>query len=248
MPDAPDADCLPLPWDSEFWGFPVARVSGTRLTAPAAARCLAWCRDHGVRCLYFAADGADPATLRAAGDTGFHFVDMRVDMERAVPGHQDISPNAPDIRPAHIDDLAAACELARNSHEDTRFFKDTRFEPAQARELYAKWIAADATHGVVLVDAHGDSPATIRGYVTCRIETPDVGRIGLLAVHPASRRTGAGRRLIGSALHWCATQGATTIRVATQASNIPALSLYQHAGFRIRQTRVWFHRWFEDGH
>jgi ribosomal protein S18 acetylase RimI-like enzyme len=39
-------------------------------------------------------------------------------------------------------------------------------------------------------------------------------------------------------------QGAKKIRVATQGANVAALKLYEKAGFRVCDVKIWFHKWF----
>ena len=38
--------------------------------------------------------------------------------------------------------------------------------------------------------------------------------------------------------------GAKKIRVVTQGTNVAALKLYEKAGFRVCDVKIWFHRWF----
>jgi hypothetical protein len=59
-----------LPWDSEFFGFPIGRVSqpdGPDSLAESVARADA----EGIRCLYYLVDADDVAALHAAIRHGF---------------------------------------------------------------------------------------------------------------------------------------------------------------------------------
>ncbi len=235
--------CTPLAWDSAFWGFPVARLNDSRLTHESLRRALAWAAQQKTRCLYFAADGSDGETLRLATEGGFRFVNVRMDMEKHLSGNIVCESTAPGIRISRTTDLAVLQDIARYSHEDTRFFKDGSFDRARAAELYAKWIERDAREHVILVFTMPDNAKSVVGYVTCQLEAPGKGRIGLIAVAREAREKGLGCELVKAALGWFGDKSIATVCVATQACNVPALRLYESAGFKARETRVWFHWW-----
>lgn len=238
--------CMELPWDSAFWGYPVARLNATTLTPGRLAQVLAWCRGRSVRCLYFAACGTCPATLELAATGGFRFVDVRIELHRPVVretdgGHRD--PVA--VRAAMADDREALCRLARLAHRDTRFFKDSSFERSRAEDLYAAWISRDLESNSVMVWEDGAEPRGPWGYIACQPEADtDAGRIGLIAVDPARRGGGIGRSMLAAAIGHFARTGVSRVTVATQATNVAALRLYERAGFRATNALVWFHRWF----
>ena len=50
--------------------------------------------------------------------------------------------------------------------------------------------------------------------------------------------------LLNAAMSAAAKLGAKKIRVATQGTNVAALKLYEKAGFRVCDVKIWFHRWF----
>jgi hypothetical protein len=55
-----------LAWDTDFWGFGVARLDIDFLRSDIVQSVLNWCKNENIRCLYFAANGSDPQTLLPA--------------------------------------------------------------------------------------------------------------------------------------------------------------------------------------
>ena len=243
--DDPVSDrCEMLPWDSEFWGIPVARLRGAELTAEESDRVLVWCRDRDVRCLYFAANGSSGRTLEVAAQAGFAFVDVRLDLDMEVrsspPAAVDVACTRADPRETHL-----LVEMARTAYDDTRFLKDSRFDRGRAAELYARWIAQDVRERSVLVARERATGSPPLGFISCQLEGPREGRIGLVGVTAAARGRGVGRALVNAALRFFSDHSVGHVRVATQGTNVAAVRLYESTGFRIRETRIWFHRWFD---
>jgi dTDP-4-amino-4,6-dideoxy-D-galactose acyltransferase len=232
-----------LDWDSDFWGFPVGKLEGSLLREGEVENILAWCNENEIRCLYFAADGSDAETLQRTHGAGFQFVDVRVDLELAGSHLPVKCGTDPEVRRVVREEVQAIQKIARKAHHDTRFFKDLNFDRSKCEELYARWIHRDFELGNVLgCFPHKRQDAS--GYITLAMESPGCARIGLIAVEKTLRGQGAGRQLLDAALRTAVEMGAASIRVATQGTNVPALKLYEKVGFRVRDVKIWFHKWF----
>ena len=234
---------LNLDWDSDFWGFPVGKLEGSLLRESEAENVWDWCLTNEIRCLYFSADGSDAETLQRAYKAGFQFVDVRVDLEydAAIVIESSLSENSL-VRSVTDADLKSLKAIARSAHQDTRFFKDLNFDRAKCAILYEKWIERDFEFGQVL-GFFPDNGDVAGGYVTLAKEG-ESARIGLIAVAESLRGRGGGRILLDAAMSAAAQLGAKKIRVATQGTNVAALKLYEKAGFRVCDVKIWFHRWF----
>jgi dTDP-4-amino-4,6-dideoxy-D-galactose acyltransferase len=206
---------------------------------------LDWCNERKIRCLYFAADGTDAETLRQAHLAGFQFVDVRVDLEMdgdLLPAKSGMDS---EIRRVVREEVEHIQQIARKAHHDTRFFKDLNFDRLKCENLYARWVQRDFESGNVL----GYFPKNREdagGYVTLAMESPGCPRIGLIALEEALRGQGLGSQLLDAALRTAVEMHAESIRVATQGTNVPALKLYEKAGFRVRDVKIWFHKWFSN--
>lgn len=238
--------CTLLAWDSEHWGFPVARFNESKLTEDSARKAIRWCEEHRVRCLYFAADGTCSETLKVACDNGFRFVDVRVDMESSSLQSSSRAADGARFREAGPEDLPTIEQLARTAHGDTRFFKDANFDRTKAAELYALWIRRDFRENKVFAAVSPGDPEKVVGYASADASNLATGRIGLVAVSPEARGGGLGKLLVKCASAWCRSRGATTVKVATQGTNVAALRLYETCGFKVADVKVWFHRWFDQ--
>jgi dTDP-4-amino-4,6-dideoxy-D-galactose acyltransferase len=231
--------CERLDWDSEFFGRPVGRVCGLRLTVERLAAVDAWADRERVDCLYFLCDPTCPESSRLAEAGGFRLTDVRLTL-RMTEGPPPAGPH-PAVRPAGPADAAGLAAIARAAHTDSRFFYDGHFPEAACRALYVTWLrrSLDGWAAAVLVaDAAG--PA---GYITCHRDDRGGGSIGLLGVAAAAQGQGLGRQLVAAARDWFADRGAAPVTVVTQGRNVAAQRLYQRAGFVTAEVGLWFHRW-----
>lgn len=229
-----------LDWDSEFFGFRIARATAAP-SAEALARTLQECARQEVRCLYFLADAGDFGTIRLLEDHGFRFADLRATLIRQAPGLSEI----PGVRRARPEDLPALRAIARVSHRNSRFYVDSNFPRDRCDALYDTWITKSVVEGfadAVFVSATTSGEAS--GYITCSMIRPDRGQIGLLAVAPEQRGTGAGRKLIERALSWAREQGAASVITVTQGGSISAVRAYERCGFVADSMQLWYHRWW----
>lgn len=122
------------------------------------------------------------------------------------------------IEPMQLEDLPAVLEIERASHVDP--WKESFF----AEEL-------SRPHAVNLVARLRGDRRRIVGYI-CMWLVADEVQIFNLAVDPAVRRRGVGRRLLLTALQKACTQNARIAFLEVRRSNLAAQKLYEAIGFR----------------
>jgi dTDP-4-amino-4,6-dideoxy-D-galactose acyltransferase len=232
--------CRFLGWDSEFFGRRIARVDSARLTPEEVERVRRWARAEAIECLYYLADAADTESIRVAEDAGFRITDTRVTRERSLDREGGELPEGVELfREEDVPELRA---IAGTSHGASRFYHDRHFPRERCDALYETWIANACTGDAdcVLVVR---SEARAVGYLTCVIESPTTGRIGLTAVAAAERGQRFGERLVRGSLRWLAGHGCERVLVASQARNLEAARLYERLGFQTIAAEHWYHLW-----
>lgn len=233
--------CQFLEWDSAFFGFPIARVTASRMSNGECRPVLDWCAAECIRCLYLLAAADDDATIRAAEDHGFHLTDIRVTLSWHI---RPVAENAAlvKVRRAREEDLPALAAIASSSHTDSRFYFDLGFPRERCDALYATWIT-NSFHGYAQAVLVAELDQRAAGYITCHWEGA-TGRIGLIAVADWARGRGSGQSLVRASQGLFHAEGLQEVTVVTQGRNLTSQRLYQRCGFQTRSVELWYHRWF----
>lgn len=237
-----------LPWDSDFFSFPIGRVILSKLDREKVTDLLKEARACGLRCLYFEADPNDSATVSVVEQHGFHLVDVRVVLEhpfddRPAPVPRYPIPSELVIDPPRDDEMPRLQDISAQIGRTSRFNFDKTFNSGQCERLYRLWIrnACQGFADVVLV-AHWYQNGEAVGLITCTLRS-NVGHILLAGVHFDHRQRGVGTGLVQAALDWAKTRGAHRMEVVTQARNVPAQRLYQQMGFFTKTMSLYYHKW-----
>ena len=244
MEDLTQEVCELLSWDTEFFGFRIARIQGDTLNTEKAAEVDLWCRQHEIKCLYFLARLDDSLTTQLAEKDGYHFVDVRMTFEWMKSGRAE-NRKTILLRNAQENDAPRLKNIARNSHLDTRFFFDNHFPVHLSKLLYETWIirSMEGYADLVLV-AVTDNNIPV-GYITCHLKgNPPIGQIGLIGVHADHIGHGFGESLVTGALNWFDSRGAQKVVVVTQGRDYVAQRLYQRIGFLTESVKLWYHKWY----
>jgi dTDP-4-amino-4,6-dideoxy-D-galactose acyltransferase len=241
------APCEILEWDTDFFGFRVARVHGDTLTQARVQQIDAWCRQTGVRCLYFLGRPDDVNTSRLAQDNDFQMVDIRMTFEhKNLDAAQAIKPHAVVVRPAHLGDVPPLKDIVRDSYHDTRFYFDDNFPRQLCASLYETWIQVSC-EGYADVVLAAELDGKVAGYISCHLdEASRSGNIGLIGVANQAQGRGLGQTLVLSALEWFLAQGMQKVLVVTQGRNLAAQRLYQRCGFLTQSVQLWYHKWYTE--
>ena len=240
--------CRFLEWDSAFFEHRIARLNFERLYAGSLAAVEAWCVQHTIECLYFAADADHPPTVRLAEDNGFRLVEARLIFEGWLKNwHPATRPTANEdirVRPAVAADIPALQRIACNSYRGSRFYFDPCFGEARCQEYYQTWIknsVEDAQEMSLVAEAEGRQV----GYITGRaVDDGPEGEYLLTAVDEQARTHGIGQELFRSGLDWFVRHGVEHVVVATQIRNIPSQRLIERHGFLSKAARLYYHKWF----
>jgi ribosomal protein S18 acetylase RimI-like enzyme len=242
------APCELLEWDSEHFGFPIARVNGDSLDHETAEAIDDWCRDQGIRCLYFLAQADDAESARIAAERGYRVVDERLTIRHPL----DQPPLVPKevaggwrIRDATEDDLETLCEIAARSHRNTRFYFDGGFPAERCDELYREWVRRglrDEARQLRVPEREGE----LAGYQVIRPPAPGgEGVLDILALDDRHRGRGIGRLLLSDSLAWLDARGAPAVLTVLQARNVASVRLHERVGFLTERVEIWHHRWYQ---
>ena len=238
--------CEVLEWDSEHFGFPIARVRAHALTEDRAQGVDDWCHDHHIRCLYLCAHSSDLETAAVAAAHGFREVDTRVVCRRPYEGIFELptGPEAVSVREAVGGDLDFARDLAAHSHHTSRFYFDDNFPRERCDALYRVWIerGAQDPDRRLLIGVVGGQPI---GYMVTAPITPDgEGHGELGAIAEGYRGKGFGRALHFGEYRDYVSRGAVRHRGVISCRNLANIRLHERLGFLTDEIQVWNHKWF----
>ncbi|MGD9723645.1 MAG: GNAT family N-acetyltransferase [Pirellulales bacterium] len=237
-----------LDWESEHFGFSVARLDADGLGDARVWAELAAARHRGVRLVVLTTVPerlVPPDLLMEFQGT---LVDRKATFARALAaGPTSLSVNDTDgvaeYQETTVSDALAALALSAGAY--SRFQLDPRFPRQHFEAMYRLWIERSVRHEIasaVLVVRAADLPDGLAGLVTVSV-ADGTGKIGLIAVAEPARGHGVGRRLVAAAHRWMQHNGARRAEVVTQLANAPACALYQRSGYSLARVEHYYHLW-----
>ncbi|GLH69231.1 hypothetical protein GETHPA_07640 [Geothrix rubra] len=242
MPIEPPAAFSLLPWDSELFGYPVARLAPEGLRPELFPATLEQLRGQGVRLAYAQVPWSDQATRALLDGIGAPMVDRKVTFGKALTGGS--------IPPAGVEawqegEVSAELEaLALASGHLSRFRTDAQVPSHVFPTLYKAWIRRSVLGEIADAVLVAREAGKLAGLVTLAQHGP-VSEIGLVAVADGCRGQGIGRRLMAAAEAWSDARKAGRLEVVTQGENAAACALYRSAGCLVVQEQAIYHVWME---
>jgi GNAT superfamily N-acetyltransferase len=225
------------PWDSDFFG---AKIGSADLDEESLASAVRAARAQSVDCLYLVASGDRLPELASLTRQGARLVTLRHTLEWNANGDPRRAGNDPEkaetVRLATAGDRSAVRQLAEGLAPFSRFAADSRFDAERIGAMYRLWADQCLGEGVVAVAADG------AGFVGVTLPESQAD-VALVYVTEASSGRGLGRALLDAALDAAGRRSAV---VATDTGNIPALRMYESAGFRTKSMNAIFHLWLDE--
>ncbi len=222
-----------LTWDSEFFGFPVAKISDISE--------LDSLRTQGVHLVYWAStDSGSQAIAQAAVGT---LVDKKITYQmdlRNIPPEQLqfglVTEYTDTTASADLIDLSIQAGLY------SRFRVDPKMDQKKFEALYIQWMQKSCSHelakAVLVIREQGKCVAVVTVG-----EKNGHGDIGLVAVNANQRGKGYGVALIRAAQTWFVQHGYTSSQVVTQGDNVAACKLYEKCGYKQTSLEYYYHFW-----
>jgi ribosomal protein S18 acetylase RimI-like enzyme len=232
----------PLPWDSEQFGFPAARLE-EGVDAGGLPRVLEECRRAGIRHLIARPDARDLRMIHALEAEGFQLLDGIQTFVLNIEGCPWPEPKDWTVHPFRAANRAQVAAIARKAFVYDRFHADAGLAPGVADQVHEAWIDNCCLGQMADIVWIAEDADAVRGFVTCKLDPERrMGTIGLVATSAAAWRRGVARALTAQALRWFHQEGATRVEVGTQLTNFPAARLYQSFGFKPISVSFTFRR------
>lgn len=245
-----------LPWDSEFFGYDVARLHGIFPTAapfdrPEAEwgkplkKWLARLERRGVRYVFAMVDPRELALLRALGEAKFALIETRYYHHGQVV-EPALGQRYP-IRRATPDDISSLAEAASETiNRYDRFHADPFLDPQRVAGLMRRWIEESVAGRMADVVIVPDVPNP-RAFVTYRYQREAWDAWGLAlaqgvlsAVAPEFR--GWMGKLGPEVAYHLYSQGVRYVTGSTQVTNPAIIWLAQDGGARFGRCEHVFRR------
>ena len=236
-----------LTWDSDFFGFNVARIIPRALEQCRLNSLLDNQWSNGVRLVYWATDHLDQVAQTAALSCGGLLADRKITYRRLT---QPI-PSSGEGKSKLVESLVKDSwsveidSLAMQIGQYSRFKLDIGFPPGAWVRLYQLWMLNSINRSIVDEVLVIRENGSVAGLVTIRIRD-GVGEIGLLGVLEQYRGLGNGAALVCAALRWLCDRGVPEAIVVTQGENKAARGLYEHSGFSVSSIDNFYHFWSPD--
>lgn len=228
----------PAVWDTEFFGFPIARVVLDGAPTDRLRGALEQAKREGVKCV-FAEVNNDARTEEVASSLGYRLTDTAV-WVRGRPVAGDRSDPDLSVRPATSADLESLDADIAQLAPWSRFAHDDRFGVEAAHAVYAAWVrnSQEDPDQACFVAEHG---GRMVGFASCEFSP----RRRLNLISSTLPGAGVGFALLRAASWWRADER-PDLWIKASSDNTRALDLYQRNGFEVKRRTCTYHLWLDE--
>jgi dTDP-4-amino-4,6-dideoxy-D-galactose acyltransferase len=231
-----------LAWDSDFFGYGVARLHTviSEYPQPALQFWADMARHEGIKYMWTVVPDEATALKAALGATGWRQIETRVTYWRTL--HDYDWPERYPVRPATARDGRALAELsARVVNPFDRFHADPYLDQRIVDKLFRAWPINSITHGFADAVLVPDVPGEARAWVSLKYHSDmherwqhKLARPGNGAIDPSMQ--GWYTKLISECCYHLKDRGFDAIYIPTQATNRPVIAAWQKLGFKYGHT------------
>lgn len=221
----------PLPFDSDLFGYPVARKLWSQ--GDDEDQFLEQARQFQLVYIFSSTPISFVSPRLRHVDTKLSFI-KALENSHVPEGISLLGKDSSLLQDASIVQILQF--LALESGTYSRFKTDPRLRQGEFEKLYQLWIQKAMSEGNILMAPE------MAGMVTFDIKGPHA-QIGLIAVHPDHRRKSWGKNLVFAAEAQAVIQGAVSMLIPTQEENSPAVKLYTDLGYELKERTFIYHFW-----
>lgn len=235
-----------LKWDSDFFGYPVARLTSavTPIDFPAVQAEL---KHYQIRLVYWSVRPEDAVLQNQLEQLGAQLVDKKTTFVKVLDHQPSVSTTAVAVGSYAATTLSPELRaLAVQAGLFSRFQVDPRIGYDKFTQLYTLWmeksVRRELAEDVLVVRdlTRPDQPVT--GVATVG-HKGSVGDIGLVAVDEHYRGQGIASALMRATDVWFYNHHYLRNQVVTQGDNVAACRLYAKAGYQVGLVEWLYHYW-----
>lgn len=230
-----------LEWDSQFFGFGVAKLLFPSVDAETLTAALMQLKKQNIRLVYWPAPVPDESSKSAAQACFGRMVGCHVTFQHTT--NESTPKSIGEL--VEYDDTDAntdLIELALESGKFSRYATDPQIGRKKFEEFFATWIRKCArrqmANHILLSKKNGQT----QGMICIQASAPD-SRLVLMAVGADVRTVGVGTSLVQGALALGNQKGCISNSIVTYGENIAACKLFEKCGFSEFERRDFYHFW-----
>jgi len=230
----------PLAWDSNFFGYPIARIDLDQNGGEELDRLFKQLVFAEIRLAYFFVPPVEKKMNEYIIKKGGVLVDEKTVFLKQTEKHTGFSNQINESRNVEINERLIKLSLQAGTY--SRFRTDKNFVKNEYERLYIEWITRSVNKEISFKTLEAIKGSEIVG-ITTLDDKKNYAHIGLVAVDEKYRGQGIGHDLIRSADTIAFTMGFKEIDVVTQLQNKGACRLYEKCNFRIDRITNVYHYW-----
>lgn len=235
-----------VPWDTEIFGFRVARyqpgsVRADQLMTALLESLRSWLNTDEILLCSCAVPGSDTFWRRWLPQAEFRFVDCTLQVSLGPLSRVRLPRTRLELRPAQPEDHAAIEAIAAQSFTHGRYHADPFFPKELANRRYRQWIqtALSGEKAEDRVFVLG-KPGQVLGFYHVTLEG-EASDLRLAAVAPDLKKTGVGIDLYAGILGKLQKLGIRRVFSTISSSNTSVMNIYSMLGFRFSHPEVIYH-------
>lgn len=235
-----------VPWDTEIFGFPVARyqpgyVRDDQLMAALLESLRSWLTLNRIALCSCAIPGSDTFWRRWLPQADFRFVDSTLQVTLNLLSMGRLPTTRLELRPAQPEDHAAVKSIAAHSFAHGRYHADPFFPKELANRRYRQWVetalSGEKPEDRVFVLG---KPGQVLGFYHVTVEK-DLSDLRLAAVAPNLKKTGVGVDLYVGVLAKLQKLGIKRVVSNISSGNTGVMNIYSMLGFRFSNPEAIYH-------
>jgi len=229
-----------LGWDSEVFGFAVAKILPPKLNFLELEKFLDNLKKENVSLVYWVSDSKDADSQKAAMRLGGFLTGQKItytlNLQSLPEGHLDTVQLKEYDKDEPNSDLI---NLVLEGSTKSRFYIDPKISRQQYETLHKLWIKNSVKNNTLFIIEKDDR---IIGFVSLN-EKNGRGNIDFIVVDKLFAGKGYGRILMCNAHNWFISKGYATVQAVTQKENVIACKMYEKLGYKAENVESVYHFW-----